>query len=70
MILNTMHLNQRLSVDNQKKEIERIKNAPSGTVLFTASTCGNTDVIETLLYRSGVQFYEGVSSYTVNYYKK
>ena len=70
MIINTLHLNQRLSVDDQNKEIERIKNAPVGTILFTAATCGNTDVIDTLLHKSGVRFTERVANYTVEYCKE
>ncbi len=69
MILNTTHLNQRMSVDDQNKEIERIKNANVGDILFTASTRSNTDVIDTLLHKSGVHYQEGVASFTVNYYK-
>lgn len=69
MILNEKNLNQRMSVDDQKKEIERIQKAHAGEVLFTVSTCSNHDVIETLLYQSGVQYYVGVASYTAKYYK-
>lgn len=69
MILNSTHLNQRLSVDDQNKEIERIKNAPVGEILFTAATYSNTDIIDTLLHLSGVRYNIGVSNYTANYYK-
>lgn len=69
MILNTMHLNQRLSVDDQKKEFERIKNAPVGTILFTIASCANSDIVDTLLHRSGVQYHVGVAGYTSKYYK-
>lgn len=69
MILNSTHLNQRLSVDDQNKEIERIKNAPVGEVLFTTATCSNTDVIDTLLHLSGVRYQVGVADYTAKYYK-
>lgn len=69
MIINDMFLNLWMSVDNQNKEIERIKSAPIGEVLFTAATCSNTDVIETLLFKSGVNYVEGVANYIVKYYK-
>ena len=69
MILNQEHLNQRMSVDNQKKEIQRIKNAAPRTVLYTVSTCSNTDVIETLFHRAGVMYTIGVADYTAYYYK-
>ena len=68
MIINSTHLSQRLSVDDQQKEIERIKNAPVGEVLFTVSTWSNTDVIDTLLHLSGVQYHIGVGD-MAKYYK-
>lgn len=69
MILNNMFLNLWMSVDDQNKEIERIKNAPIGEILFTAATCSNTDVIETLLFKSGIKYGVGVANYTAKYYK-
>lgn len=69
MIRNNMFLNLWMSVDDQNKEIERIKNAPIGEILFTAATCSTTDVIETLLFKSGIKYVEGVANYTVKYYK-
>lgn len=62
MILDEMHLAKRMSVDKQEKIIEDIKNATSGSKLFVAATWKNTDgikdidVIETLLYKSGVTY--------------
>ena len=70
MILNTLNLHLRMSVDNQNKEIERIKNAPAGSILFTASTCSNNDVIETLLHKSGIRYTERVANYTVEFCKE
>jgi hypothetical protein len=58
-----------MSVDDQNKEIERIKNAHVGDVLFTVATCSNTDVVDTLLHMSGVQYHVGVANYTAKYYK-
>lgn len=69
MILNSENLTLRFSVDKQEQEIKRIQNAAVGDVLFTASTCSNTDVIETLLHESGIRYQEGVAGYTVKYYK-
>lgn len=69
MILNTEHLNQRMSVDVQQQEIARIQNAEKGSVLFTATTKQNTDVIDTLLHKSGVSYYEGVAGMNISYYK-
>lgn len=70
MILNTLNLNQRLSVDDQNKEIERIKNASIGTILFTSSIYSTTDVIETLLYKSGIGYTMHIKDYTVGYCKE
>lgn len=69
MILNSTHLNQRLSVDDQNKEIERIKEAPVGAILFSIPTYFDTDVIDTLLHKSGVHYRIGVAGYTANFYK-
>lgn len=70
MIICDSNLNQRMSIDTQNKEISRIKNAPVGTILFTAGTSSNTDVIETLLHKSGIHYCELVANYTVQYRKE
>lgn len=69
MILNTTHLNERMSVDIQTREIERIKSAPYGTELYSVPTDSNTDVIDTLLHLSKVSYHVGVAGKTAKYYK-
>lgn len=69
MILNSVNMANRLSVDDQEKELTRIKEAPAGTELFKVSTSANTDVIDTLLHKSKVRYHIGVAGYTARYYK-
>lgn len=69
MILNNANLGQRLSVESQEKEISRIKKAAAGEELFEVSTSANTDVIETLLHKSGVRYTINVADYTARFVK-
>jgi len=69
MILNSVNMANRLSIDDQAKELERIKNAPVGAELFKVPTSANTDVIDTLLHKSRIRYRIGVAGYTARYYK-
>ncbi len=69
MILEKYDLNQRMAVNIQKREIERIKNAELGTVLYAVSTCINADIISTLFYLAGAKYRVGVYG-SIAYYVK
>ena len=56
MILHTNSLNSRISVENQKKELDKIKKATSGTVIYRVALKENTDIIETLLFLSRIKY--------------
>lgn len=55
MILNQNHLDQRMSVDVQQQELDRISQASEGDVLFTAFANPN-ESIDTLLHMSGISY--------------
>ena len=70
MILNSTNLTLRLSVDKQNAEIERLQNAKAGAAVFTVWTFENSDVIDTLLYKSGTRYHIGVGDGKATYYKE
>lgn len=69
MILNIYALNLLMPIGEQKAEIERLRNASSGDLLFTAVHGTNRDKIDTLLARSGVKYNIRVLESDINYYK-
>lgn len=69
MVLNDKNLSSEMSVDVQNKEIERLKNAPTGSILFTSSALACDDIIESLISRSHICYQVHVAGFKVEYVK-
>lgn len=69
MILNTKHFNRAMPVGKQLSEASRIRAAHDGDILFEVCSSNNTDVIETLLYRTHTIYYKTVGGTMVRFIK-
>ena len=69
VVVSDKRMDQWISIDVQNEEIERLKNAEVGEVIFTTTTKQNSDIIDTLIHKSGIQYHIGVKGMKITYYK-
>lgn len=69
MILNQNNLDRWVSVETQEQEINRIKKAKKGDILFEGTVKQCFDIVETLIAMSNIKCNKAVAGMVVTYYK-
>jgi hypothetical protein len=69
MIISQKHLNQLMPIEQQRTEIQRVKNASVGEVLFVVQLNKNTDIPDTILSMAQVGHIIHIQNFKIQYIK-